>query len=406
MLPRVDAAAAQHGSGARSGRKLVDMAQKARGRTPLKYEVTIIPFFCGELPSGLDRLSFVWERGSKVFATEPEPVNPHTKACFWQQYLRQTITVYQDGGVFVPKEYTLKVQAVRARGRGAEDRRTVGKVKVDLAAFCNAEVEPLPREVFLQLKPVGKLKLSIKAGWLKGAAIDLDALTEASFYTQRSGEEADHCGGGTARSHFGAGEDEQDLSGFEGVAAAGHVGSTGAVGTPAAGARGGAGGATAAGRQQQPQPQGQQGAAASLPVTQQHKGSPLATISSPANSATGGSPRIAAAAVGGGARPKLPGEIAQFEVPLSAEEQREEVERQKRKVMEAAEQHIAAMRRDMEDALRTELVLAMQSQRTAWWQALCCCWPRRQAYARPTNEVATVEIVAPGAAVPLTCADL
>jgi hypothetical protein len=60
--------------------------------------------------------------------------------------------VYQDGGVFVPKEYTLKVQAVRARGRGAEDRRTVGKVKVDLAAFCNAEVEPLPREVFLQLK--------------------------------------------------------------------------------------------------------------------------------------------------------------------------------------------------------------------------------------------------------------
>jgi hypothetical protein len=161
------------------------------------------------------------------------------------------------------------------------------------------------------LRPVGKLKLSIKAGWLKGAAIDLDALTEASFYTQRSGEEADHCGGGTARSHFGAGEDEQDLSGFEGVAAAGHVGSTGAVGTPAAGARGGAGGATAAGRQQQPQPQGQQGAAASLPVTQQHKGSPLATISSPANSATGGSPRIAAAAVGGGARPKLPGEIAQ-----------------------------------------------------------------------------------------------
>lgn len=43
----------------------------------------------GELPSGLDRLSFVWERGSKVFATEPEPVNPHTRACFWQQFLRQ-----------------------------------------------------------------------------------------------------------------------------------------------------------------------------------------------------------------------------------------------------------------------------------------------------------------------------
>jgi hypothetical protein len=33
---------------------------------------------------------------------------------------------------------------------------------------------------------------------------------------------------------------------------------------------------------------------------------------------------------------------SQFEVPLSAEEQREEVERQKRKVMEAAEQHVSA----------------------------------------------------------------
>lgn len=129
---------AQHAAAQRTGRKLVDMAQKARGRTPLKYEMTIIPFFCGEarrgllcavaiaaltgalaacsctrpgcppaaalyavagltdttprageLPSGLDKLSFVWERGSKVFATEAEPVNPHTKACFWQQYLKQ-----------------------------------------------------------------------------------------------------------------------------------------------------------------------------------------------------------------------------------------------------------------------------------------------------------------------------
>ena len=31
------------------GRKVVDIAQKARGRVPLKYEFEIIPFFAGEL---------------------------------------------------------------------------------------------------------------------------------------------------------------------------------------------------------------------------------------------------------------------------------------------------------------------------------------------------------------------
>jgi hypothetical protein len=42
-----------------------------------------------ELPSGLGRLSFVWERGARLLVTDPEPVNPHTRACFWQQQLRQ-----------------------------------------------------------------------------------------------------------------------------------------------------------------------------------------------------------------------------------------------------------------------------------------------------------------------------
>jgi hypothetical protein len=45
-----------------------------------------------ELPPGLGRLSFVWERGSKLLVTDPVPVNPHTRACFWQQQLRQVDT--------------------------------------------------------------------------------------------------------------------------------------------------------------------------------------------------------------------------------------------------------------------------------------------------------------------------
>lgn len=50
MLPHEEHAAHQGSGSAHSrGRKLQDIAQKARGRTPLKYEFTIIPFFCGKL---------------------------------------------------------------------------------------------------------------------------------------------------------------------------------------------------------------------------------------------------------------------------------------------------------------------------------------------------------------------
>jgi hypothetical protein len=43
----------------------------------------------GELPSGLDKVCFTWERGSKLFMTSAEAVNPHTRAVFWQQFLKQ-----------------------------------------------------------------------------------------------------------------------------------------------------------------------------------------------------------------------------------------------------------------------------------------------------------------------------
>lgn len=43
----------------------------------------------GELPSGLDKVCFAWERGSKLFTTTAEAVNPHTRAVFWQQFLKQ-----------------------------------------------------------------------------------------------------------------------------------------------------------------------------------------------------------------------------------------------------------------------------------------------------------------------------
>lgn len=63
----------------------------------------------------------------------------------------QTATVYSDANGVQPKEYNFKVQHVRGK-QGHEERKTVGKVKVDLSTFCTEEPSPVPQEVFLQLK--------------------------------------------------------------------------------------------------------------------------------------------------------------------------------------------------------------------------------------------------------------
>lgn len=51
-----------------------------------------------------------------------------------------------------PPRYTFKVQEVRRGRAGREERRTLAKARVDLSAYCDASTEPLPRELFLQLK--------------------------------------------------------------------------------------------------------------------------------------------------------------------------------------------------------------------------------------------------------------
>ncbi len=96
------------------GRRVVDIGQKARGRMALRYELEVIPYLCGmaasgcsplsppisplppslapgDLPDDVTHCSFAWERGTKLFVTEAEPVNPNTHAVFWKQYLRQVV---------------------------------------------------------------------------------------------------------------------------------------------------------------------------------------------------------------------------------------------------------------------------------------------------------------------------
>eukprot|EP00201_Polytomella_parva_P014390 CAMPEP_0175066454 /NCGR_PEP_ID=MMETSP0052_2-20121109/16520_1 /TAXON_ID=51329 ORGANISM="Polytomella parva, Strain SAG 63-3" /NCGR_SAMPLE_ID=MMETSP0052_2 /ASSEMBLY_ACC=CAM_ASM_000194 /LENGTH=250 /DNA_ID=CAMNT_0016333163 /DNA_START=52 /DNA_END=800 /DNA_ORIENTATION=+ len=162
------------------GRRVADITQQARGRVPLKYEFEIIPFFCGEIPDGIQNVAFAWERGSKLFVTEAEPVNPATHAVFWKYYLRQSATIYKENNEFLPKNYIFKIQSVKSKENGKEVRKTIGKLRVNLSEYCTNQLDGEPRDVFLKLKPVGKIKLSIKATWQSDAVFDPDALTEVT----------------------------------------------------------------------------------------------------------------------------------------------------------------------------------------------------------------------------------
>lgn len=107
--------------------------------------------FLGDIPDGVEKVLFAWERGSKLFVTDAENVNSNTHAVFWKQYLRQAATIYKENNEFLPKEFSFKVQSVKTKSKG-DERKTVGKVHVDLAQFCTEQSDAQPQEVFLQLK--------------------------------------------------------------------------------------------------------------------------------------------------------------------------------------------------------------------------------------------------------------
>lgn len=59
--------------------------------------------------------------------------------------------MYKEGGRMLPKEFSFKIQNVRGSGPDAA-RKTIGKIKVDMAQFCMAEDGSVPQEMYLQLK--------------------------------------------------------------------------------------------------------------------------------------------------------------------------------------------------------------------------------------------------------------
>ncbi|GAX83357.1 hypothetical protein CEUSTIGMA_g10782.t1 [Chlamydomonas eustigma] len=188
------------------GRSVVNVTQKARGRQPFRYEFEVIPFTAWEVPEGYDKLLFAWERGSKLFVTDAEPVRPN-RAVFWKQFLKQQVTMYKSAEGFEKKDFAFKLQSVKINSKGHEDRKTVAKVHIDLAPFCTGQLNPQPVEKSLQLKPFGKLKVSIKACWLKDANIDPETMTElsgTSMFADQQQEEYEE-----------EALQEQDLSGFD-----------------------------------------------------------------------------------------------------------------------------------------------------------------------------------------------
>ena len=62
----------------------------------------------------------------------------------------QSTSMVKDGHRFLPKEYSLKLQAV-GQGKGGEHRQTIAKCRLDLARYCSCD-QVFAQEVTLELK--------------------------------------------------------------------------------------------------------------------------------------------------------------------------------------------------------------------------------------------------------------
>lgn len=62
----------------------------------------------------------------------------------------QSTSMVKDGHRFLPKEYSLKLQAV-GQGKGGEQRQTIAKCRLDLGRYCSCD-QVFAQEVTLELK--------------------------------------------------------------------------------------------------------------------------------------------------------------------------------------------------------------------------------------------------------------
>ncbi|MEW5320199.1 MAG: hypothetical protein WDW38_011291 [Sanguina aurantia] len=375
----------------------------------------------GELPAGVTKVLFAWERGTKVFMTDEEPVNANTHAAFWKQYLKQrspaapglcvctfpsvlqdsrsltlppppphdwslqTATMYATGtGSSVePKDYAFKVQSIKEGGTGEADRKTIGKIHVDLAQFCTGQTDPAPTDIYLQLNPLplavltplgachtlrrphGKLKISIKASFLRDARFD-DTLTELSG---NPSDWASQAGGrGALRGQRQDGDyDEQvgglhvraDLSGFD------HQSDTASMSAYST-HRGGGGRAQATISEEGGPHEGDEDQAAAERRARRAKRRKNRELSDPS-------------------RARLPDEIeGGFELPMDPEELRriQLEKKQERNERKRKDLEHAAMIAQITAQVKADLLLKEEAS----GGVICCCLPRKRKAAQADVE--------------------
>eukprot|EP00803_Ostreobium_quekettii_P002068 evm.model.scf_4101.1 EVM.evm.TU.scf_4101.1 scf_4101:3834-5681(+) len=125
--------AAQGGS---MGRRAADIAQRARGRVPLKFEFQLMPICVSDLPRDITSVALLWERGSKIRGTKTIELNPGSGRGYWDEILRQVGTVYADEHIVVQRDYVLKLQSCGVGRKQQEVRTTVAKATINFAKYC------------------------------------------------------------------------------------------------------------------------------------------------------------------------------------------------------------------------------------------------------------------------------
>ncbi|KIY96702.1 hypothetical protein MNEG_11258 [Monoraphidium neglectum] len=73
-------------------RSLKDAQQSVLGRTPLRYQFEVIPHAVEGIPDGVEAVSLVWEKGSKLCFTDPAPVDPATRTATFKEVMRQSLS--------------------------------------------------------------------------------------------------------------------------------------------------------------------------------------------------------------------------------------------------------------------------------------------------------------------------
>ncbi|DBA87418.1 TPA: hypothetical protein ACH3X1_004464 [Trebouxia sp. C0004] len=187
------------------GKRFQQYKQKARGRQSLVFAFDIVPYSVEDVPTQVGQVSFVLERGSKVQYTDAATVDTERRA-YWHQVLKLTATMAKDSNKILPKEYVFKVQSVKSNDiRGK--RNTFGKAVINLTEYCTLE-PTAGRDVSMQLKPYGTVRLNIKATWIQNASPQQDALTDLS-YMSSVGQQSMNSSG------LGSDTVDQDLEGFD-----------------------------------------------------------------------------------------------------------------------------------------------------------------------------------------------